>query len=459
LQSQYAHSQNLCVFVLPLAFWSWAAYQRDPRPLRLTACAAAFGWIAGWNLYFQIFADLCLVFLAFKARRPAVLALALAVQAPFLAPYVALGHVLGGYRVSTTYGAGLFSVLGSAMRPRLLLPSFDVPLESAGYLGIVWLAFIVLSLKRRESRPWVIAAAAAFWFALGRGYGLCDLLALLPAISGLRATGRAQVLVMLFTLPAVLGWLESLPGRQGLAAVCAAVLDLCPASPPRRIAVDPQLWGPPTPLSRELSGSRDPILVVPSAHERFMLDATQSWTPYFGGLSGREPPGQALVQSLVRGGRIAEALESTRARQLLLLPPDTASGLRSMPQLQFRGCFRHLDLAEPCLFDVRQGHPASLRLDRDAHWEPVSAAKWPSADLRADRSGVVDPRQLDRCRLRERVRLLGLPVSRDLPLPTPERARYSAGETVLHVEARQWLFRTGLATAEFAVICDSIPGG
>ena len=454
LQSQYAHYQNLCIFVLPLALWSWSAYRRDPRPLRLMACAAAFGWIAGWNLYFQIFADLCLVVLAAKARRPAVVALALALQAPFLAPYAALGPVLGGYGISTTYGAGLVSFLGSTMRPRLLMPSFDVPVEAAGYLGIVWLALMALSSRREQGRPWLVAAALAFWFALGRGYGLYDALALLPGISALRAIGRAQILVLLFSLPAVLGWLETLSPRRVLAAACAAVLDLCPASRPLRTFTDPQLWGPPSPLSRELCCSREPVLVVPTAHERFMLYATQTWTPYFGGVSGREPPGQALLQRLERDGRLEEVLEMSGARRVLALPSEAAARLRSIPELQPRGCFRHLDLGEPCLFDVRGNKPEPLRIDRDTHWEPLPSMQWPAADLRADKSGVLDARRLDGCRLRQQIRLLGLPWSGEVALPVPERARYSAGEAVLHVEASQWIFRSGAATARFTVVCE-----
>jgi hypothetical protein len=201
--------------------------------------------------------------------------------------------------------------------------------------------------------------------------------------------------------------------------------------------------------------SRDPILVVPTAHERFMIYATQTWTPYFGGVSGREPPGQALLQRLERSGRIEEALQLSRSSRLLALPSEAAARLHSIPQLQLRGCFRHLDLGEPCVFDVRRNEPEPLRIDRDTHWEPLPATKWPAADLRADKSGVLDARQLDRCRLRQRIRMLGLRWSRDVALPVPERARYSAGEIVLHVEARQWMFRIGAAAAQFTVVCET----
>jgi hypothetical protein len=453
LQSQYAHYQNLCVFVLPLALWAWAAYARDPRPARLCSCGLAFGWIAGWNLYFLVFADLCLIWLAARARRPLPLALALAVQAPFLFPYLALGSLLGGYGASLTYGAELRSVLGSTLRPRLVAPSFEVNLEAAGYLGVVWVVLMALSLRRRESRPWLLAAALAFWASLGRGYGLYDLLALLPPVAALRASGRAQLLVALFSLPAVLGWLETIRPSRAAAALALAIVDLLPASRPLRSPIDPALWGPGTPLARELSRSTDPLLVVPDPDERFMLEATQAWTPYFGGHSGRAPPGEELVLSLARRGRFEEALELTRAGRVLALTPQAADELRKLPDLSPQGCFSHLEQGEACLFASRRPSPPPLRLDRDARRKQSLAGGWPAADFLAETDGVLDARQVDRCHVRRTARVLGIPLRRKIPLPVPDRARYARGEVVLHLEARQALFHLGLASVEFELIC------
>ncbi|HTO96030.1 MAG TPA: hypothetical protein VMK66_03210 [Myxococcales bacterium] len=452
LQSQYAHYQNLCVFVLPLALWSWVACERDPRPLRLCLCGLAFGWIPGWNLYFCVFADLCLIVLAARARKPLPLALSLAVQAPFLLPYLQLGSVLGGYGAALTYGAEARSVLGSAFRPRLIAPSFQLNLEAAGFLGAAWLVLMALSLRRRESRPWLLAAALAFWAALGRGSGLYDLLSLLPPVAALRAAGRAQILVALFSLPAVLGWLETLPPSRAAAALALAIADLLPAGPPLRTRVDPALWGRKTPLAEELSRSADPLLVVPDASERFMLDATQAMVPYFGGHSGRAPPGEELMASLLRRGQLAEALELTRARRVLALTPQAADEVRRLPGLAPRGCFRHLDQGEPCLFSAGLADPPPLRLDKDTRRRPA-AGDWPGADFLAETAGVLEARQLDRCHLRRTTRILGVPLRSKLPLPVLDRARWGKGEVVLHLEARQALFRLGIATAEFEVIC------
>ncbi len=455
LQSQYAHFQNLCIFVLPLALWAWSAYAREPRPLRLLLCALAFAWIAAWNLYFLVFADFCLLVLAVRARRPAPLALALAIEAAFLVPYFELGRVLGGYGGTESYGAALRSVLGSTLRPRLFAPSFEVDLEAAGYLGVVWLALIALCARRRESRPWLLAAALAFWAALGRGYGLYDLLSVLPPVSSLRAAGRAQVLVFLFTLPAVLGWLQTLRPFHASAAVALAVADLLPASATRRTPIDPALWGPPATLARELSRSADPVLVLPAVDERFMLEATQSWIPYFGGVSGRLPPGEDLVRRLSLGGRWSEALELSRAHRVLALTPAAADEVRKLPQVSPRGCFGHVDGTPACLFEAGGPQPSLLRLDRDTRSEQSRRPGWPATDFFAAATGVLDARQLDRCHALRTARILGLPLRSALPLvPGPERARYVEGERVLRLEALQALFHLPLATAEFELRCE-----
>ncbi len=454
LQSQYAHYQNLCVFVLPLALWAWTAYARDPRPARLFACVAAFAWIAGWNLYFLVFADLCLAVLAIRARRPAALALTLALQAAFLFPYAAVSRQIGGYGAIETYGATLRSLFGSTARPRLIAPSFDVPVESAGYLGAVWLVCMALSTRRRESRPWLLAAGLAFWAALGRGYGLFDVLAIAPPVGALRASGRAQVLVILFSLPAALGWLETLRPGAAAGALALVVLDLLPAGRPQRVRVDPGLWGAPTGLARELSRSADPVLALPDADERFMLQATQSWTPYYGGHSGRAPAGEVLLQTLAEEGRLHDAVLLSRARRVVALTAETTDALRRVP-LPERGCFDALDDRRACLFEAPVDDASRLQLATGLRREISPAAGWPTTDFFAVRSGVLELRDLDRCRLRRTLRIFGWPaLSTALALPRFGRVRYETGDRVLRVEARQRIYRLPGFTADFSVACD-----
>jgi len=456
LQSQAAHAQNVCLFVLPLAFWSWEAFKRDPKLWRLLLCGAAFGWIGAWNLYFQIFADACLAVWALRARRPAPLLLAFVFQLPILWPYLELGRSLGGFTALSTYGASWKSLLGSAHRPRFLLPSFEVEIEAAGYLGPFFIALLLYSFRRRESRPWLLAAGAAFWVALGRGFGLFDLLAVLPGVSGLRAIGRAQVLVLLFSLPAALGLLQSLPRRWAFAALAVVMLDWLPASRSERVAIDEALYGPPTPLSRALSASDDALLVLPAATPRFMLDATQSWTPYFGGYSGRAPAGEELLSAT---SDPEAALDLTRARRVLALTSEAAQALRSSPRVREIGCFPHLDLRTPCLFEASASQLPALRLDADAEMFEIAQQPWPIAELRARRAGALDIAALDGCRMQQTIHMGGLSYSRETPLKGLRGVRFGAGETILRVEAKQWLVRAAHAPVTFRAICSTREAG
>ena len=443
IQSQYAHNQNLCIFLLPLALRAWAAFEQRPTPWRAVVCGAAFGWIGGWNLHFQVFAFGCLAALVLLRRRGFLaLALAAAMQAPIALRYAQLSAVLGSYRSLSTYGASWLSFLGSGSRPRLILPSFEVGIEAAGYLGVPWLVLCFLSLRRPASRRWLLAAAFAFWVALGSGWGLFDALSLLPGIGALRATGRAQVLVMMFTLPAVLGFLETASFR--FAALWLVALDLLPASAPPRMRIDPALWGPPTPISAAL-GSSEPLLIWPEADPWAMLDLTQSWTPYFGGISSRVPPGEDLLRAT---HSLDDALALTKARRVLSRTPLHDAALTLVL------CAPHLDLGQVCLYEAKPFSGPGLRIDRDAAWQPL-ASSWPAADLRALTAGALDARALDRCRLVRDERIFGLRFRHDMPLigPAIEGVRFSPGDRILHMEARQAIFRLPHTSAVFEVSC------
>ncbi len=471
LQSQHPRYQAICIFLLPLALWAWTAFTSRPDVPRLALCAFLFGWIGGWNLYFQVFANLCLCVLVglslwrgqiSVARLGALLALVAAVEWPIAAKYLELASITGGYQTASTYGAIWASLLGAAHRT--LLPSLEVPVESAGYVGVVWLALMALSIRRPEARPWLLAAAVAFWAALGMGYGLFELLSLFPGVGALRAAGRALILVMLFSLPAVMTVLEALRPRALALALAASVVELIPV--PQRPAgrVDPALWGPPSALSQELAKASDPVLVLPAADATFMLYATQSWTPYFGGYSSRAPAGEELLETVtVRrpwgSGSLDAALDLTRPQRVLALTPALAAQLRASPRLKLRGCYRHLEGAEPCLFEAKPFSGPTLQLDRDASWETSAGGPWPAADLRATAAGALDALEVDRCKLRRTTQLPHLPaLGHDLHLQGSAilGVRFAAGERILHHEARQVIFRLPAPLrpgAYFEIIC------
>ena len=475
LQSQYAHYQNLCVFVLPLALLAWARFRARPGFFRLLCCASAFGWIAGWNLYFQVFANAILAVLAGRAlwtralprlRTLLLLLLTAAVQSPIALKYLALSRTLGGLRALETYGATARSLFGSAARPRALLPSFEVPIEAAGFVGLAWLVLMAVSLRRRASRPWILASAIAFWAALGAGYGFFDAVAWLPGLGGLRATGRAQVLVILLSLPAVLGLLEAFRPGRAAAALAAVLAELLPASLPQRAPVAPALWGPRSPLSQQLARSNDPVLVLPRADERFMLYASQTFTPFFGGYSGRAPPGEELLEAIaVRRpwgpGSLEAALALTRPRRVLALTKELSAELGRSPRLRSIGCFQDADGVEGCLFQALDDAPAAtLRLDRDARFEARSGTRWPEVELRATSAGSLEILAVDRCRLRQTLQFPHLPpLKHDVPLQGSALlgATFSAGETILSRRSALGLFRLPAAirpVTSFEVICE-----
>lgn len=491
LQTDYAHYQNLCIFLLPLALWAFASFEARPTTARLVLCALAFGWISGWNLYFQLFANACLAVLIFRARRrvavprlAALLLLALVLQWPIASKYLELGRMLGSYRTLITYGASFRSLIATD-RPRLFAVALQATgAQAAGYVGFVWLGLMLFSLRRRAARPWLLACAVAFWVSLGYGAGLFDLLSLVPGVSALRAIGRAQVLVTLLSLPAVLGTLETLRPARALLLLVLVLVELLPGQLPSRVQIDPALFGAPTPLTRALAGADDPVLVLPDADVRAMLGMLQGPTPHFSGYSGRSLPGEELLRAItVRRewgpGSLDAALDLTRPRRVLALTAPLSEELRASPRLRLRGCYASLDGVAPCLFDVgRRGRdlaeprpgardpaglqlesPPSLRLDRDTRWEVREGLQGPELDARATTAGALDIREVDRCHLRETLRFPWLPpLAHEFPLQGSELrgARFARGDLVLHREMRRDVFRLPIRLrpgVELAFVC------
>jgi hypothetical protein len=279
-------------------------------------------------------------------------------------------------------------------------------------------------------------------------------------VAGLRAIGRAQVLFLLFSLPPALAVLETLRPRWSALALLAVVAELLPASLPARVAVDPALWRSATPFSAALARSREPLLVLPEADTRFMLGATQAWTPYFGGLSGRAPSGEELLEALAMrrpwgAGTLDDLLDFTRATRVVTLDAEATRRARASARLALRGCLPHLDGSTPCLFDrIESPGPPPLRLDRDAAFEQRAAGKWPAADLRASATGALDIGAVDRCKLAQTLHPPLLPPLRravHLQGSAIQGVRFERGEVILHQELHQPILR--LLRAEIGLSC------
>jgi len=472
VQSQYVHYQNLSIFLLPLALWSWAALADAPGPLRAALCALAFGWMAGWNIYFQLFADLLLLVLALLPNGPprrwrvAALMGAALIQLPIVLKYLELQRLVGTFAVSTTYGALPQSFLATAARPTLLqaylpgYPHIQVPFEAAGLLGFCWTALLVAALWRPRARVWAVAALLAFWAALGLGYGLFDLLHLLPGFSGLRASGRFQVLTALFAVPAALLVLDDARGVLRWLPLAVVAMELIPAGPAHRIALPPDLGRHETAFDAAVARA-GPLLAVPALDPRFQLYSVHSGVPFLQGSSGRAPANVELLDAIFSSmpwtpASLHDLLDLTRAPLVATTDPVWAKRLSASPLLEARGCFEHYDLLV-CLFRSRSlPDTPRLSLDQDARWEHgTSPEGWPVALLRTTRAGILDYGTLGRCRLRETTRIGPLRWTRELPFPGGrlQAVRFETGQVALARESRQGIFRWARAARTYAVQC------
>jgi hypothetical protein len=197
------------------------------------------------------------------------------------------------------------------------------------------------------------------------------------------------------------------------------------------------------------------------ADHAFMLGATQSWIPYFGGSSGNAPSGQGLLNVLAQREpwMLDDSLDLTRARRVLALTPEIGQQLRASPRLALKGCYRHLDGREPCLFEALPVQARELQIGRDARAE-VTGRGWPQLDLRAATEGSLYALDLDRCRMRQALLFPHLPALRHevgLQANLFLGVRFPAGGVIFHREVRQAVFRlpeTIRPRTAFEVLCE-----
>jgi hypothetical protein len=443
LQSQLAHYQNVCIFLLPLALWSFERFAKRPGPLRLAICALAFGWICGFNLYYQMFANALLAFACVVHRRigwrhlAALLALTALVEAPILEKYLALEALRGSVSAATTYGAVPWSFLGSSHRPGLLYRRIEVPIEAAGFCGAVFFALLLAACLRRGARGWAVCALCAYWTAHGLGTGLYDVVHVLPGFGGLRAAGRFQLLTVLLGIPAVLAVLRSM--HPGLRAVflAAMFLELLPARPPEGVPVSPDAGKP-------IAGfPRGPLLVLPDTDFRLQLYALDAGIELVQGESGSAPANVALLRRRIAAGgpddaTLSDVLRFARPAIVAATDDQWRTFLSTSPLVAARGCGDLHDL-RLCWFEPRPlPDDRRLRLDRDGAWELGPAA----ALLRATKAGVLDYAALGRCTTREELEFPLLPAfTRRTFLRGVRGPVLREGDPMLEREFRQAMFR------------------
>jgi hypothetical protein len=463
IQSQRGHYQNLCIFVIPLTLWAFATLRARPAAWRALLAGASLGWIAGWNVYFLFFSTVALTWLMARSLRRgelswlhslAFVAAAAVLVAPFAVRYAELGRMLGGYRAFISYGTTFRDLLARTHAPRLLPPHFEAAGEAGG-AGVVWIALCVLALRLPRARPWLVASAIAYWVALGSSLGAWQLLSGLPWVSGMRAIGRAECLVILFSIPAILLCLESMPRKVAGSLLLLAILELVPVGRPERVPVDPGWFGL-TPLTVAMA-ERGPTLIVPRVDHELMAALVSTEATYFGGWSGRDPPGEELLSRFTpRPDAAQDAIAATGARRVLARTPEFAQAIARIPGAMLVGKFDG-----GSLFDVPAA-PPPLSILRDASAEERDAP-WPTLELRAVRTGVLSIRELDSCRLREQLRLGPLVFEHELRLQGNELKTLApqTGDVILHHQSRRAIFHLPLlrASSHMQVVCDAAASG
>src|SRR5207248_7336187 len=130
------------------------------------------------------------------------------------------------------------------------------------------------AFRMPRARPWLLAAGVALWVALGTSLGSWQLLGSLPFVNGMRAIGRAECLVVLFSIPAILICLESMPGKLGPLLLFFLILELVPGGLPERLSVEPA-WFAPTPFATAMKKA-GPTLILPDVDYRLMTALTST---------------------------------------------------------------------------------------------------------------------------------------------------------------------------------------
>ncbi|MEO7162104.1 MAG: hypothetical protein ABI041_04220, partial [Bdellovibrionia bacterium] len=308
IQDHYAHFQNICIFVFPMALYSWNCLIQKPNYLRALICAFCFGWVIGWNVYYQVFLNFIFAILFTKAfikqevRRPLLGFLAVALclfEIPLAYRYLELESLMGSLKVPAGefiyFSASALSFLAHWDAPSFLqkffplYPKVQLSIENVGFIGITWCVLTFLALRNSKARIYSLIALFFFWVALGPHFGLMSLLKFFPGFHATRAIGRIQVLVVLFSLAGVLLYLETLKPRFQPFLLCLILLELLPGGLPKHTLVAGGFYNTdPTEFERQLSNipHTQPLLILPEVRAELQLSLSRAGNPLFEGYSG-----------------------------------------------------------------------------------------------------------------------------------------------------------------------------
>ncbi len=371
VQTQSAHFQNACIFVFPLALWMWSRFIEKSSFGRLLACAASFGWIIGWNLYFQTFANIILTVLAvgtayrrreLRTSMVALLVVSFVFEFPVARQYLKLQSIMGDYAV----GLGDFRYFAArwtsvffhffhrnwlqASLPGLYPAPTDATIESAGFIGFAWLLLWCRALfARRSVRIWAWAAVVAWLVALGPDYGFFRLVQYFPGMSSLRAIGRAQIISTLFSITAVILLLEShlIAGKQrvwlAIVPLLLIVAELIPGRKRDTVEIMPMPWVPAETAKRIVEQQSRSLLLLPEPPVSSQLYFVQVPVRLYSGYSGRAPVQSGLIYQNARQvstlGQAQEFLDFVQAPLVVSTNAYWHDILSRTGELETQGCY------------------------------------------------------------------------------------------------------------------------
>jgi hypothetical protein len=446
VQTQSAHFQNACIFVFPLALWMYSRFIEKPNIRRLAACALAFGWIIGWNLYYQTFANIILLVLAIatayrrrELRLPmlALLVATVLVESPIAYRYFGLQSMMGDYAVGLGdfryFAARWTSVFFHYLHrnwiqveyPNLYPATKDATIESAGFIGFTWLIYWFRTLfAKRSVRLWAWAAAAAWLVALGPDYWLFRVVQYFPGMSSLRAIGRAQIVSTLFSIAAIILLLENhlIAGRRRIwAAIIPLLLIVAELTPGRArdtVEIRPMPWVPAETARKITEQHAQAMLVLPDPSPAFQLYFAHVPIKLYSGYSGRTPVQAGLVYQTAGSVSTPEQVEKFLdfAQPSLIAATNSTwrSLLRRTPGLEFLGCYS-ATTSEICLFralpQIMQRWTGLTRIDlgRNAKWSYDYDNKHVRGTLQSTVDGILDVMQLGSCHIIEHMKYPILP--------------------------------------------------
>jgi hypothetical protein len=435
LRAQSLHYQNLCVFVFPLALWTWARLQQRPKQKEILINTFCWGWIGLWNLYFLIFGLTLLVLLIlqnrFSAKRWDYALLTSASGALFLAaltlmPYVHLASYTGAMKAAKAEFIQLAPSLSTFFRPWVESPSllqsfvgnpfgFETSLEKIGTLGVVFMGLLIWGFFRNhDSRRWVVFATVFACLACAPSFGLASLLQSLPAYSSLRAIGRALSLTTLLTIPAVMWAVSSLRPTLAWVLYVLLLVDFCPTQilSPSKFPSD--FFQNKTEFSKLVESTvpqNQPVLLwQPTFNIPWMLYSTQFDRPIFGGYSGRALTNSDWLYELIKNASRNSGEDSESIERLLKFSGAKWIAVFSEQRQHIAtatqylggawvGCADHGVVSDQlCLYHLENSNLDDspwLNLEDDFIWE-ISPDQ-SLASLKAKHAGVLDYKQLGEC--------------------------------------------------------------